>query len=213
MCESKSIPYISKKLNISIPTAFYWRHKILNSLKEIDFNCVSGVVESDEKFFRESFKGKRNLTIRKPFKNGGKTANRGISQEQVCVLVAMSRTGEIISKNAGKGRITADQIDKVIGKYFTSNVVLCSDSATNYCSFAIKKGLQHKKVNAKIKKYVVSKIYHIQHVNSYHEKLETWINRHFRGVSTKYLDNYLIWKRFLELNKKLDMNAIKNNLF
>jgi hypothetical protein len=27
----------------------------------------------------------------------------------------------------------------------------------------------------------------------------------FQGVATKYLDNYLLWHRFLELNKKLPL--------
>lgn len=213
MCESRSIPYIAQELNISVPTAFYWRHKILNSMKKIDLNQVYGIIESDEKFFKESFKGQKKLTSRKAYSRGGSAQKRGISDEQVCVVVAMSRDGEILSKKAGKGRITADQIDSAIGKYISPNSVLCSDSATNYRSFAIKKGLQHEKVNAKNKKYVVNKIYHIQHVNSYHERLETWINRHFRGVSTKYLDNYLVWSRFLELNKKLDINNKKKKLF
>ena len=38
-------------------------------------------------------------------------------------------------------------------------------------------------------------IYHVQSVNRYHEVLKTWINRELRGVSTKYLPNYLAWMR------------------
>ena len=36
-------------------------------------------------------------------------------------------------------------------------------------------------------------IYHIQHVNSAHSRLKNWTNIHFRGISTKYMKNYLNW--------------------
>ena len=79
-------------------------------------------------------------------------------------------------------------------------------------SFAKLKGLEHKQVNASKKKRVIEKIYHIQHVNSYHSRLKKWINDHFNGVATKYMDNYLFWKRFLELNKSLDRAELKKTL-
>lgn len=39
-------------------------------------------------------------------------------------------------------------------------------------------------------------LYHIQNVNSYHSRLQGWIQR-FNGVATKYLDNYLTWFQVL----------------
>lgn len=50
--------------------------------------------------------------------------------------------------------------------------------------------------------HVSKKIYHIQHVNASHSRLKRWMDR-FQGVATKYMDNYMFWFRFLELNKKL----------
>lgn len=100
----------------------------------------------------------------------------------------------------------------IIGDYISSNSLLCSDSAKNYISFANLKGLEHKQVNAHKKKYVIEKLYHTQHVNSYHGRLKKWINLHFNGVSTKYMDNYLFWHRFLELNKSLDKVELKKTL-
>lgn len=43
-------------------------------------------------------------------------------------------------------------------------------------------------------------LYHIQNVNNYHSRLKGWIDR-FKGVSTKYLDNYLSWFLFLDIIK------------
>ncbi len=50
--------------------------------------------------------------------------------------------------------------------------------------------------------HVSKEIYHIQHVNAFHSRLKRWMDR-FQGVATKYMDNYMFWFRFLELNKKL----------
>ena len=38
--------------------------------------------------------------------------------------------------------------------------------------------------------------FHVQHINAYHSVLKTWIRR-FNGVSTKYLNNYLVWHNFV----------------
>jgi len=40
--------------------------------------------------------------------------------------------------------------------------------------------------------------FHIQHVNSTHNKIKRWINGTFWGVSTKYLQQYLNWYKLKE---------------
>lgn len=68
--QGKSLPYISKTMKINIKTAFYWRHKVLKVLSNINDdgnNKLGGIVEADETFFEESQKGSRKMT-RKPRK-------------------------------------------------------------------------------------------------------------------------------------------------
>ncbi|MTI66981.1 MAG: IS1595 family transposase [Firmicutes bacterium] len=122
-----------------------------------------------------------------------------MSSEQVCIVVASDT----------EGRITANEIDKAFGSHLSDDVILCTDHATNYKNFAIKKGLEHKTLNASKKQRVVEKVYHIQHVNSDHSRLEDWINRRFKGVATKYMDNYLAWLKFLEISRDMDKNTRK----
>ncbi|MBS7272501.1 MAG: IS1595 family transposase, partial [Fibrobacter sp.] len=38
--------------------------------------------------------------------------------------------------------------------------------------------------------------FHIQHVNAYHSGIKRMVNGHFRGVATKYLNNYQLWYNF-----------------
>jgi hypothetical protein len=44
---------------------------------------------------------------------------------------------------------------------------------------------------------VIAGVYHIQNVNAYDSRLKGWMHR-FHGVATKYLENYLGWRRWLE---------------
>jgi hypothetical protein len=78
MVEGFTLPKIAKRLDIHISTAFYSRHKILNALGMLGFNQLTGIVESDETFFRESMKG-REISHRKPKIRGEKDEKRGIS--------------------------------------------------------------------------------------------------------------------------------------
>jgi len=51
-------------------------------------------------------------------------------------------------------------------------------------------------------------IYHVQNVNSYHSRLRDWLKR-FRGVSTRYLNNYLWWHRFMDMNRRMANHPLK----
>ena len=134
---------------------------MLFALQSLGHQKLLGVVESDETFFLESDKGKKNLTHRKPRKRGGSASKRGISKEQICVVVAHDRNGQILSEVAGKGRIIALEIDTVLGDYLDDSALLCTDTATNYKKFAAMKGLKQEAINARKKEYVRQNIYHI----------------------------------------------------
>jgi len=45
-------------------------------------------------------------------------------------------------------------------------------------------------------------IYNIQHINNYHSELKRFLYA-FKGVSTKYLNNYLILHNFVNYAKEL----------
>ena len=43
--------------------------------------------------------------------------------------------------------------------------------------------------------------FHIEHINNYHSRLKEFI-RPFKGVATKYLNNYLVWYNLVEYAKE-----------
>ena len=68
-------------------TSFRWRHRFLAWGKNDRPKHLHGITEADETYFLESEKGARKLS-RLARKRGGSATKRGISKEQVCVLVA-----------------------------------------------------------------------------------------------------------------------------
>ncbi len=103
---------------------------------------------------------------------------------------------------AGTGRIKSTEIDRVLGQFIENNALLCSDNATNYMKFAAEKELKHEIVNIRKGIYVKKSIYHIQHVNAYHAQLKKFMQR-FKGVATKFLDNYLFWFKYINQTKTI----------
>jgi hypothetical protein len=116
-------------------------------LKQMDFEQFEGIVEVDETYFLYSEKGKRGIA-RKPRKRGGKSKHRGISKEQVCVLVARDRTKTTVAKVTCMGRVVKSKVDKVIGSKLRSENVLVTDAWRAYKTYAKEKGLEHYRIKS-----------------------------------------------------------------
>ncbi|OMC74002.1 formate dehydrogenase family accessory protein FdhD [Paenibacillus odorifer] len=141
----------------------------------------------DETYFLYSEKGKRNITERKPRKRGGKAKYRGISHDQVCVLVARDRQKMTYSGVLGRGRIRITKLDEAIGGHLSDSNVLCTDSWRAFSSYANSKGMTHCRFKSDGKQRVKG-VYHIQNVNSYHSRLKKWMDR-FTFRECKHLNN------------------------
>ena len=201
MLQEKSLDKIKQALSINKKTAFDWRHKILASLSEIDKNDFTGITESDETFFLNSEKG-RIITNRKPRKRGGTSKTRGISNDQVAVIVTQDRKLGLDLTVATMGRLKKVDIENAIGSRIKPNqTILCSDAHVSYKGFAMDNKIEHHALKAIIKQRVKNGVYHIQHVNSTHNRVKKWIDNTFWGVSTKYLQQYLNWYRIKETIK------------
>jgi transposase-like protein len=209
MLEGESLDKISKKLSMSKKTAFDWRHKILSSLSQDKGNEMSGIVESDEPFFEESEKGNKHLTRRLPRKRGSSSSDkekkkRGISNNKVAVIATADRQGKMNLSVASFGRISKEDIACCMVNQLNINTILCTDGHISYKGFALDNHLTHVVLRADLNQHVKQGVYHIQNVNSIHNRLKKWIGNTFWGVSTKYLQNYLEWFR---LNEKLKKSA------
>lgn len=206
MIAGYSIRKSAQIVGINIATSFFWRHKILDCLKAFNgIGHVDGVVEADEIFFAESFKGtKPSKMTRESRHRGSQVKKRGISHEQVCVATAIDRQGNLIMELLCKGRMTSNNLNKLYDGRIGENSIICIDSHKSYNKFARDLSLDHKRIPSGKHK---EGIYHIQHINSIHSKLKRWM-RTFNGVSTKYLSSYMCWFKWIELSGS-DKDAIK----
>lgn len=91
----------------------------------------------------------------------------------------------------------AAEIEPPLCAILAPDVVLCSDGARVYRAVAQHMKITHRPVNLSAGIRVIAGVYHVQNVNAYDSRLKGWMFR-FHGVATKYLENYLGWRRWLE---------------
>jgi transposase-like protein len=195
MLESHSILRAAAQLGVAGATSFRWRHRFLSLSKNDRPQRLSGIAEADEMYLLESHKGSRTLE-RAPRKRGGKATKRGISHEQMCILVARDRTGQTLDWVPGKGPVTSTQLHEHLKARLQPDVLLVTDAHAAYRAFAREAGITHEAVNVKAGSRVRGAI-HVQNVNAYHSRLRGWLLP-FRGVASRYLGNYLGWRWALD---------------
>ena len=83
------------RCGVADTTSFRWRHRFLAAVKTGSLE-LKGIVEADETYVLTSRKGARKLD-RKPRKRGGVAKKRGLSKEQVPILVAVDRSGTTVT--------------------------------------------------------------------------------------------------------------------
>lgn len=192
MEQELSLDKIKAYLGINKKTAFDWRHKVLSGLENVDKGRFKGITESDDTFFLESSKGCK-LGVRPPRRRGGRAQKRGISNEQVAVIVTADRNAELDMTMAGRGRVRKVDIKRAIGQRVSEETILCSDGHVSYKGFAIDNCIEYHPIRADLKQFVKEKVYHMQHVNALDSRLKRWIVYQFGSVSSKYLQKYLNW--------------------
>ena len=93
MIEGKSLAKTAKLCGVHPTTAFRWRHRFLRAPADDKPRSLSGIVEADETFILESFKGRWSDLPRKARKRGGTARHPGPYQDNIPVLVARDRKG------------------------------------------------------------------------------------------------------------------------
>jgi transposase-like protein len=195
MIDGVSLAQAARRCDVHPTTAFRWRHRFLAALSGDKPKALSGIVEGDETFILESFKGKRSGLPRKPRKRGGKSAKRGLSAEQIPVIVARDRNGA--TTDAVLAKLDRVSIAAALSGVVTPANEFCCDGGTAIVAFARRAGIAAHVLPKPGKPTLQAPDYHLNNVNAYHGRLKEWLRR-FHGVATKNLPNYLGWRRALE---------------
>jgi transposase-like protein len=179
---------------VAVTTAFRWRHRFLKAVKTTTAP-LRGIVAADETYLLDSRKGDRQLD-RPPRKRGGKAAKRGLSREQVPVLVAADRSGATVT--AVLPTVSASAIQAVLEPAVSPDILLVTDGASYFPPAAVALGISHQALIQSAGERVRGEL-HIQTVNSRHQQIKGFL-RAFRGIATKYLPNYLRWFHLIRLD-------------
>jgi len=185
-------------------TSFIWRHKILDALQNMVSNVkLDGIIEADETFFSVSYKGnhkRSKVPMPRPAHHRGSSIHlRGLSHEKVCVPCAIDRNGMSICRISNTARVQTAGLDKVFGNHIVDGSTFVTDKASAYIKFAKKNNVNL--IRLKSESDSRRGIYNLQRINNYHGRLKAFMER-FRGVSSKHLNNYLVWNNFVNYSKE-----------
>ena len=161
-------------------TSFRWRHRFINNLKFIKANELNGIVEMNDIAFRESFKGDKSKSLKKSQK-----------RKQIFVLFNIDRNNNIYDMtNLGFDKTV---LNKELLNKIKQDSILISNLNTTYNNFTQSNNLEHITLDVMNKDFV-----NLRKSSNYKLLFYKWINDHFRGVATKYLENYVSWYRSLK---------------
>ena len=187
LAKGETVKASAARCDVAVSTAFRWRHRFLAAARS-DSEVLKGIVEADETYVLESRKGARGLG-RKARRRGGKAKKRGLSREQVPVLMAADRSGTTVS--AVLPRVDAAALAAALDPVVAKDALLVSDGGASYPPCAAALGVNHEALNRSMGERVRGDL-HVQTVNSRHSRLMDFL-RPRRGIATRYLDNYLSW--------------------
>lgn len=226
MTMGTSIRKAAQICGISVTTSFLWRHKFLDVLQQIaDKTKVGGIVEADETYVKLSFKGSRVLP-RLPHKRGNDLDKKfldsdGIPTPKVCVPCAVDRNDHTQTTGAiARATNLEKPMTKHLSALFENRIVpdsiLCTDKLAHYVKVAEQFDLNliQFKANRKDQSIIRSSVgnFHINNVNNYHSRIKNFLTP-FKGVATKYLNNYLNWFNFVNQLKSKNVEETLVNLF
>ena len=199
LVEKYSIRKTAQICNINTRTAFNWRHKILDALQDMqDSVKLDGMVEADKTFVLKG--NHKDFNFPRSAKYSG-TANtkRGLSKELVCIPCVVHPNDKSVDKMANLGKPNTVSIYKIIQGGVEREVVFVTDSLRSYLKFSKKMSLNHFRIP---RNKHINGCFNIQAVNNYHGQFKSMLSYNFKSVSTRYLNNYLVYHNFVSFAKE-----------
>jgi transposase-like protein len=196
---------LAARLGVDKMTVWRWRKRVVTALIGAGATLLHGIVEADEKFFRESRKGSREwvnhernpVLFPKPdrprwrdYARLGLLRPAGVSRWQIPVLTLTDRAGARRADLLPDRR--AQSLVAVLDRHVGQDVVLCSDGDGAYDLFARARALPHYRINPKTGLRVIRTAFHLQTVNNLHSRFESFM-KPFCGPATKNLPGYAAW--------------------
>lgn len=129
----------------------------------------------------------------------------GSSNEQICIASGINDTNNVFFEIAGRWQLTNDALKEILQNKIESGSIISTDKRSNYKT--VLKLFNVREHNAYASNSIES-YKNLRNINSLHSRFKNFI-RQMHGVSTRRLENYLIWFSWLENFKR---NESKNKL-
>ncbi|WP_300385291.1 hypothetical protein [Clostridium sp.] len=204
----------SSILNISLSTCFFWRHKILLSEKKKTTPItLKEYIEVNNIVIKENRKGTKNLT--------------SLERPKIFIFSGIDINKEIYSKVLYKNSTNLYSLTKIMYKFIDKGAYI-SNFGNNIISAFTKNHNKHLKKPKKLEhlsltfnnspSYSKGVLFHVHkdYISNFSINIFNWLRR-FKGVATKYIENYLSWYilDFKESYNLKDLNSVTlfKNLF
>lgn len=228
MIEGGSIRRCADEVGVSIPTSFFMRHRILDVMNlHLRNEPLEGVVEMEACYINESFKGAKvkNDLDEKYFRHflkdrdvyNGFFFNKipfvennmaKVKPNQICINTAMDKNGHILTMivdndfGATNNKVKPKNMLSFL-KNMNKNTILCTFNLNTHLYRDAARNLGIKIKNVPRTRQPLYTVYNAYRCNW---DLKNWL-KNFNGVATKYLNNYLMWFKFLFIGN--EVNRIK----
>ena len=218
-----SLRRCAEKVGVCLKTSYFMRHRILECIKQNKSQFIineNNKGQLDETYLRENFKGNHTKSTdfsmpRKPRKSGNASKLIGSSNEQICIATGINDTNNVFLEIAGRGQLTNNSLKDILKDKIESECVISTDKRSNYKTilklFNIKEHNTYKSNTTEAYK-------NLANVNSLHSRFKEFIKK-LHGVSTRRLENYLVWFSWIENYKRSEnksellMDSLKNNTY
>lgn len=225
MILGKSIRQCASIVSVSVPTSFYMRHRILNVLNlALSQETLTGIIEIDHYLLPEYFKGQKkkdqkNLSINDY--NFTENNNKSIGSKlyknnyngKICIQTAIDRKGHILSRVISKERPNLECFSKFFHNKLKDNVVFCVPKNKSFPNLRLSDSMKNiKYIKVQRFSYRLDSNYNLNTVDNYFRSFDGWMKR-FKGVASKYLNNYLAWFKFLYVNLDKSDYDMTSDLF
>jgi transposase-like protein len=178
----------AEQIGIALPTAFYYRHKVMYAVKNIIENIkIDGDFYFDETYVKKSYKGKNEHY-------GVIEEKRGISDNLVSIFVAINDKNICICRRVGYGHVDTETLVNELKPYIVHKSTAIADKNKSYWNLGEKLNIKITLYDSKIEKEKLKPI------NIFCSELKSYL-KPLKGVATKYLQDYLNWFCILKMVK------------
>ena len=212
MYDYKPLSEIALEIGISKTSVFELEIRIFDALDKIHSEYIlKGIIQVDEKYICISFKGfSKEKMPRKSRYNGEDNKISGISNDQICVVVAIDSYDELIIKVVGNGPASTDMISKALEGKIEENSILVTDNKSSYIKFAKDNNLKHIEVpkdSYKIDNYTLNDVNEIMSEISIYLSIK-------RGISSRHLQHHMNFIRYRKILKyTIEYLEINENMY